>query len=130
MPNVPTMMSPIVKDSKPTGSRFFVERNVKKAGNSSCDSKKVNKSRKINKAVASQKKTKPSSRYALLEKLLSPGLSRRMRFRLSKLIDVNNYSPIHPCKLDVFSSPAVKVSHFMNVKTRLRVRKCSLQKLK
>lgn len=135
MPDVPTIVSPIVQeDSKPRGSRFFMKRGGKPTGNNRAkaqkDKQKISKSHKTSKPAAARK-TAPVDRYALLEKLLSPGLSRRMRYRLANEIDVNNYSPVHPCELDLFSSPAVKISHFKDVsKSRWRVRQCSLQKLR
>ena len=132
MPNVPTIVSPIVQEErKPRGSRFFVKRDGKPAGNNRAKANK-DKQKKIIKPQKTKKsaRKKEADRYALLETLLSPGLSRRMRFRLAKVIDVNNYSPVHPCELDMFSSPAVKISHYKDVsKSRWRVQQCALHRL-
>ena len=128
MADVPTIVSPIVQeDSKTRGSRFFAKRDGKLARNHRNQTKKDKP--KASKPDKSRKKE--TDRYALLEQLLSPSLSRRMRYRLSKVIDVYDYSPVHPCELDLFSSPAVKISHYKNAtKMRFRIGQCSLQKLR
>jgi hypothetical protein len=125
MADVPTIVSPIVQeDSKPRASRFFAKHDGKPAEGNRQKAKKDK-----HKSVKSSKKG--TDRYDLLNQLLSPSLSRRMRYRLAKEIDVYNYSPIHPCELDLFSSPAVKISHFKTAtKMRFRLRQCSLQKLR